>query len=152
MRRCATAASSTKPCLTSHLRVWMISLRRSGQRALFVRPHERHIGHAAPSTLRREKDQIKKLRAYYPTARLVPNIDVRGGIVHASWRARYLDSKTAASLDQRFGGIIATETDLRKIVGPANRWFTSKILKRLDRRVAIQCGGLNRSVWLREVS
>src|SRR5260221_12298864 len=93
MRRCATAASSTKPCLASHLRVWMISLRRSGQRALFVRPHERHIGHAAPSTLRREKDQIKKLRAYYPTARLVPNIDVRGGIVHASRRSPVLGFK-----------------------------------------------------------
>ncbi|MGF6311627.1 PPOX class probable FMN-dependent enzyme [Bradyrhizobium sp. i1.8.4] len=42
--------------------------------------------------------------------------------------------KTAAVLDQRFAGVITTETDLRRIVGPANRWFTSKILSRLDRR------------------
>jgi PPOX class probable FMN-dependent enzyme len=45
-----------------------------------------------------------------------------------------LDTKTTAALDQRFDGIITTETDFRKIVGPANRWFTSKILNRLDRR------------------
>jgi uncharacterized protein len=112
----------------------MISLRRSGQRALFVRPLERHVSHAAPSTLRRQKDQIRKLRAYCPAARLVPNVLVRGGIVHASWRARNLDSKTAAALDQRFDGVITTETDLRKIVGPASRWFTSKILTKLDRQ------------------
>jgi PPOX class probable FMN-dependent enzyme len=30
--------------------------------------------------------------------------------------------------------VITTETELRKVVGPANRWFTSKILHRLDRR------------------
>jgi predicted pyridoxine 5'-phosphate oxidase superfamily flavin-nucleotide-binding protein len=42
--------------------------------------------------------------------------------------------KTAAALDQRFDGVITTETDLRKIVGPASRWFTSKILTKLDRQ------------------
>ena len=36
--------------------------------------------------------------------------------------------------DQRFDEVITTESELRKIVGPANRWFTSKILARLDRR------------------
>jgi PPOX class probable FMN-dependent enzyme len=36
--------------------------------------------------------------------------------------------------DKRFDEVIATEQDLRKIVGPANKWFTSKILHRLDRR------------------
>jgi uncharacterized protein len=36
--------------------------------------------------------------------------------------------------DARFDEVITTEQDLRKIVGPANRWFTSKILTRLDRR------------------
>jgi hypothetical protein len=45
-----------------------------------------------------------------------------------------LDSKNATPLDQRFGEVIRTESDLRNIVGPANRWFTSKILSRLDRR------------------
>ena len=45
-----------------------------------------------------------------------------------------MDSKIATPLDQRFGEVITTEQDLRKIVGPANRWFTSKILNRLDRR------------------
>ena len=43
-----------------------------------MRPHERHVDQAAPSTVRRDKDQ--KLRAYHPAARLVPNIDVRGGL------------------------------------------------------------------------
>jgi uncharacterized protein len=109
-------------------------LRRSGQRALFVRPLERHVSHAALSTWRRQKDPIRKLRAYCPAARVVPNVLVGGEIVHASWRTRNLDSKTAAALDQRFDGVITTETDLRKIVGPANRWFTSKILNKLDRR------------------
>jgi PPOX class probable FMN-dependent enzyme len=47
---------------------------------------------------------------------------------------RHLDTKAASLLDQRFGDVITTESDLRKIVGPANRWFTSKILNRLDRR------------------
>jgi hypothetical protein len=45
-----------------------------------------------------------------------------------------LASKTAAALDQRFSEAITTELDLRKIIGPANRWFTSKILDRLDRQ------------------
>jgi uncharacterized protein len=36
--------------------------------------------------------------------------------------------------DQRFDEVITTESELRKIVGPANRWFTSKILVRLNRR------------------
>jgi uncharacterized protein len=40
----------------------------------------------------------------------------------------------ALTPDARFDEVITTEQDLRKIVGPANRWFTSKILTRLDRR------------------
>jgi uncharacterized protein len=40
----------------------------------------------------------------------------------------------AVTADQRFDEVITTESELRKIVGPANRWFTSKILHRLDRR------------------
>ncbi|HEV3499321.1 MAG TPA: MSMEG_1061 family FMN-dependent PPOX-type flavoprotein [Bradyrhizobium sp.] len=40
----------------------------------------------------------------------------------------------AVTPDQRFDEVITTESELRKIVGPANRWFTSKILHRLDRR------------------
>jgi PPOX class probable FMN-dependent enzyme len=40
----------------------------------------------------------------------------------------------AVTADQRFADVITTESELRKIVGPANRWFTSKILHRLDRR------------------
>ena len=39
-----------------------------------------------------------------------------------------------APLTQRFGEAISTEEDLRKIVGPPNRWFTSAILNKLDRR------------------
>ena len=70
--------------------------------------------------------------------RVIPNIAVCGGNVDASWRARNLDSKTAAALDQRFDGVITTETDLREIVGPANRWFTSKILNRLDLAVIVK--------------
>src|ERR1700738_3158247 len=41
MRRCATGASSTKPRCASRLLASMISSRRSGQRALFERRHER---------------------------------------------------------------------------------------------------------------
>lgn len=37
-------------------------------------------------------------------------------------------------LHRRFSDVITTESDLRKIVGPANRWFTSKILSKLDGR------------------
>ncbi|WP_426443380.1 MSMEG_1061 family FMN-dependent PPOX-type flavoprotein [Bradyrhizobium genosp. P] len=40
----------------------------------------------------------------------------------------------AIPLHQRFSEVITTESDLRKIVGPANRWFTSKILNKLDGR------------------
>ncbi len=44
-----------------------------------------------------------------------------------------MDAKTAVTRDARFDEVITTEQDLRNIVGPANRWFTSKILTRLDR-------------------
>jgi PPOX class probable FMN-dependent enzyme len=44
-----------------------------------------------------------------------------------------VDAKTLAR-DARFAEVITTAQDLRKIVGAANRWFTSKILTRLDRR------------------
>jgi len=46
---------------------------------------------------------------------------------------RDVDASAAAPAGQRFGGVIASEQELRKIVGPANKWFTSKILDRLDR-------------------
>jgi PPOX class probable FMN-dependent enzyme len=45
-----------------------------------------------------------------------------------------VDVEEAVTADQRFDQVITTESELRKIVGPANRWFTSKILHRLDRR------------------
>ena len=45
-----------------------------------------------------------------------------------------LDARAAAAADQRFGEVITSESELRKIVGPANRWFTSKVLHRLDQR------------------
>jgi PPOX class probable FMN-dependent enzyme len=45
-----------------------------------------------------------------------------------------VDAKCAAIADARFREVITTESELRKIVGPANRWFTSKMLERLDRR------------------
>jgi PPOX class probable FMN-dependent enzyme len=44
-----------------------------------------------------------------------------------------VDAKAAVPADQRFGEVITTESELREIVGLANRWFTSKILHRLDR-------------------
>lgn len=43
-----------------------------------------------------------------------------------------MDARTLTR-DARFDEVITTAQDLRKIVGPANRWFTSKILTRLDR-------------------
>jgi hypothetical protein len=45
-----------------------------------------------------------------------------------------VDARTAATADKRFRDVVTTEQELRKIVGPANRWLTSKILHRLDRR------------------
>jgi uncharacterized protein len=45
-----------------------------------------------------------------------------------------VDAKTPAAADQRFNEVIRTEQDLRQIVGPANKWFTAKILTRLNRR------------------
>lgn len=45
-----------------------------------------------------------------------------------------MDTRTSATAEQRFDQVIRTEQDLRQIVGPANRWFTAKILTRLDRR------------------
>jgi hypothetical protein len=44
------------------------------------------------------------------------------------------DATEAAMADARFRDVITTESELRKHVGPANRWLTSKILHRLDRR------------------
>jgi uncharacterized protein len=60
----------------------------------------------------------------------------------SAWREKHpaidggheVDAKTAAAAHQRFGEVITSESDLRKIVGPANRWFTSKVLHRLDQR------------------
>jgi uncharacterized protein len=45
-----------------------------------------------------------------------------------------VDLENTATADQRFDEVIKTEAELRRIVGPANKWFTSKILDRLDRR------------------
>ena len=64
----------------------------------------------------------------------VQNMDEPSGNSSCHRGTRNLDSRTAAEFAQRFGEVITTESDLRKIVGPANRWFTSKILNRLDRR------------------
>jgi hypothetical protein len=45
-----------------------------------------------------------------------------------------VDARTSAAFTDRFDEIVTNEADLRKIVGPPNRWFTSKVLQRLDRR------------------
>ena len=45
-----------------------------------------------------------------------------------------VDATEAAPLDKRFCDVVTTESELRKLVGPANRWFTSKMLQTLDRR------------------
>jgi uncharacterized protein len=45
-----------------------------------------------------------------------------------------VDATAAAPAGRRFGEVITSEQELRRIVGPANRWFTSKMLDRLDRR------------------
>jgi uncharacterized protein len=44
-----------------------------------------------------------------------------------------VDATEAAPAGQRFGEVITNERELRNIIGPANKWFTSKILTRLDR-------------------
>jgi PPOX class probable FMN-dependent enzyme len=45
-----------------------------------------------------------------------------------------VDAKTSVRDDERFEEVIKSESELTSIVGPANKWFTSKILHRLDRR------------------
>lgn len=45
-----------------------------------------------------------------------------------------MDAKTPIRDDERFEEVIKSESELTSIVGPANKWFTSKILHRLDRR------------------
>lgn len=45
-----------------------------------------------------------------------------------------MDAAEAVTADRRFNEVVATRSELRRIVGPANRWFTSKILHRLNRR------------------
>ena len=45
-----------------------------------------------------------------------------------------MDVEDTVTPDKRFDEVITTESELRNIVGRANRWFTSKILNRLDRR------------------
>jgi hypothetical protein len=45
-----------------------------------------------------------------------------------------VDVEDTVTPDKRFDEVITTESELRNIVGRANRWFTSKILNRLDRR------------------
>ena len=45
-----------------------------------------------------------------------------------------VDAKTPIRDDERFEEVIKSESELTSIVGPANKWFTSKILTRLDRR------------------
>jgi uncharacterized protein len=64
----------------------------------------------------------------------VPIMDGAGGNNGCHGGGRSLDSKMVAPLAQGFGEVISTEEDLRKFVGPPNRWFTSTILNKLDRR------------------
>jgi uncharacterized protein len=45
-----------------------------------------------------------------------------------------VDATTAATADKRFDEVITSDSELREIVGPANKWFTSRILRRLNRR------------------
>ena len=45
-----------------------------------------------------------------------------------------MEATAALPAGQRFGEVITSEAELRKIVGPANRWFTSRMLDRLDGR------------------
>jgi PPOX class probable FMN-dependent enzyme len=45
-----------------------------------------------------------------------------------------VDAATAATVEERFSDVVTTASELRRLVGPANRWFTSKMLQRLDRR------------------
>jgi len=45
-----------------------------------------------------------------------------------------VDATRAATVEERFCDVVTTESELRELVGPANRWFTSKMLQRLDRR------------------
>lgn len=56
------------------------------------------------------------------------------GIAIPPSQSMNVDARTSAAFTDRFDEIVTNEADLRKIVGPPNRWFTSKVLQRLDRR------------------
>jgi hypothetical protein len=45
-----------------------------------------------------------------------------------------LDAKTIETRVHRFDSVITARSELRNIVGPPSKWFTSKILNKLDRR------------------
>jgi uncharacterized protein len=45
-----------------------------------------------------------------------------------------VDARTSMTFANRFEDIVTDDADLRKIVGPPNRWFTSRVRDRLDRR------------------
>lgn len=52
----------------------------------------------------------------------------------ANDKGHQVDASTTVTADARFDEVIKSESELRRIVGPPNRWFTSKILHKLDRR------------------
>jgi PPOX class probable FMN-dependent enzyme len=45
-----------------------------------------------------------------------------------------LDANAIPTLQHRFDDVVTTEKELREIVGPSNKWFTSKVLQKLNRR------------------
>ncbi len=70
----------------------------------------------------------------YPRNSVPVGIQPGGIVVPPSRESRNVDAAEAVTADRRFNEVIATRSELRRIVGPANRWFTSKILHRLNRR------------------
>jgi len=45
-----------------------------------------------------------------------------------------VDAKVTAAAARRFDDVITSASNLRDIVGPANKWFTAKVLPKLDRQ------------------
>ena len=93
------------------------------------------IGRAAPS---KQWAAPSKQRQFAGALALYRRNSVAIGIGLAGWfppstEGRIVDAGTAVASDARFDEVIATEQDLRQIVGPANKWFTSRILTRLNR-------------------
>jgi hypothetical protein len=78
-------------------------------------------------------------------------MDAPGRTVSAIVESTNLDLKIVATLQERFAEVITTEQELRNIgqqlVHQQDSRQARSPMSGLYRRVAVRCGGFNRSVW-----